>query len=154
MTTPTIPHYWPNITYEKHVIDIKKNFDVEVKSDVYLDWDVDVEVNKHYNVKVDTDLEKLEGNVAALEWEFEAFFVADGFQAVTDVDVGQSSLSQFLVEKGDAQFAAIASATSDTTHYPVQTFTEIALVAVIDEYAGTNISGSMIAAVDFDYAVA
>lgn len=144
----------PKITFEKHVIEIKKDVDIEVKADVYLDWDVDVDVHKEYDVKIDTDLDKMDGNTAALEFDVETFKIADQIQAVTDVDVGQSSLSQLLVEGTNFQYAAISSATSDTTHFPVETFTEISFVALIDEHAGTNISGSLIAAVEYDFGVA
>jgi hypothetical protein len=143
---------FPKITYEKHVIEIEKKMDILVKSDVYLDWDVDVNVKKDYKVDVDIDL-KIEGNVATAEWDIETFKFVDTFQVVTIAEEGQSSLTQLIASGSNFEYGGVSQATGSYFPYkPADTFTEISFVALVDEYAGSNFSGSSIAAVEpFSY---
>ena len=143
---------FPKFTYEKHVIEIDKKLDILVKSDVYLDWDVDVDVKKNFNVDVDVDL-KIEGNVATLEWDVETFKFVSDFQVVTIAEEGKSSLSQLIASGDNFEYAAISQASGSYFPYKsADTFTEVSFVALVDEYAGSNFSGTSIAAVEpFSY---
>jgi hypothetical protein len=145
MTVPTIP--FPIFTFEKHVIEIDKTLDIKVDQEVFLDWDVDVDVYKNYDINVDVDLD-LKGNVAELEWEVETPLFVTKFQTATVVEFGDSSVSQILAQGAGFEYAGQAAATSDLTHFPVETFTEISFTALIDENAGSNFVGTSIAAVD------